>query len=192
MLNTEPMADTDAVINFIVRMSWISPDEPITTRGTIGCVMVFLQAAWLTKYKKPLFKDEIIQGNLYPTMPILDQHFPNPIIKENKEQLIKQILFEKDSDGKIISKSIKKLPPLEIVQIQEFDDESYKFIFHATSNLLENKAILNDTLMNQTIYKKPDMYIRPAYNNQSLYDYFMDNPQDWLWIKNKELIKENY
>lgn len=192
MLNTEPMADTEAVINLIVRVSWISPDKPITTRATIGCVMVFLQAAWLTKYKKPLFKDEIIQGNLYPSMPLLDQHFPNPIIKENKEQLIQQILFEKDSDGKIISKSIKKLPPFEIGQNQEFDDESSKFLFQSTFNLLKNKEILNETLMNQTIYKKPDMYIRPAYNNQSLYDYFMENPQDWLWVKKKELIKENY
>lgn len=66
------------------------------------------------------------------------------------------------------------------------------FILHATRNLLKNKEILNETLMNQTIYKKPDMYIRPAYNNQSLYDYFMENHQDWLWVKKKELIKENY
>lgn len=192
MINNKPRAETEAVINLIVNASHLSPDEPITTRGTIGCVMVFLQAAWLTKYKKPLFKDEIIQGNLYPSMPVLDQHFTNPIIKENKEQHIHQILFEKDSDGKIIPKSIKKLKPFVILDNQEFDDESCYFIVNAARNLLENKAILNDTLMNQTIYKKPDTYIRPAYDNQALYDYFMKNPQDWLWVKKKELIKENY
>lgn len=192
MFNTNPMAETEAVINLIVKVSWFSPDNTITTRSTIGSVMVFLQAAWLTKYKKPLFKDEIIQGNLYPSMPILDQHFPNPIIKENKEQLIQPIIFEKDSDGKIIPASIKKLPPFDIFKIQEFDEESSNFILHATQNILQNKAILNETLMNQTIYKKPDMYIRPAYDNQSLYDYFIKNPQDWLWVKKKELIKENY
>lgn len=176
MFNTEPMLDLEDIVNFIIRIDQIKHDS--ITKSNLISAIVFLQAACLIEFEKPLITTEILQGNTGPFIPLVNQHFKSPIIKK-EHQLIAKATVEKDPDGKIIQGSIKINPPSNVIPLTK--DEN-RFIIMSLSNLLEHRKLLKDILMNQPIYIKPGKNKPQAYDSIKLYNYFITHTNNMLWL----------
>lgn len=177
MLNTEPMIDIEYIVNFVIRQDQIRNDS--ITKSTLVSIIVFLQAACLIEFEKPLINTEILQGNTGPFIPAVNQHFQSPIIKKEHQLMVKTTV-EKDSDGKIIQGSIKIDPPSDVSPLTS--DES-KFIVTSLWYLLKHRELLKEILMNQPIYNIPGKKKPQAYDNIDLYNYFITHTNNMLWLK---------
>lgn len=177
MLNTEPMLDIEDIVNFVIRTDQIKNDS--ITKSTLVSIIVFLQAACLIEFEKPLINTKIIQGNTGPFIPVVNQHFQSPIITK-EHQLMAKITAETDSDGKIIQESIKIDPPSDMMPLTSHENQ---FIVWSLMNLLKHRVLLKEILMNQPIYNIHGKKNPQAYDNIKLYNYFITHTNSMLWMK---------
>ena len=176
MLNTEPMLDIEDIVNFVIRTDQIKNDN--ITKSTLVSIIVFLQAACLIEFEKPLINTKIIQGNTGPFIPLVNHHFQSPIIKK-EHQLMAKITAETDSDGQIILESIKIDSPSKMTPLTSHESQ---FITWSLRNLLNHRELLKEILMNQPIYNLPGKKKTQAYNNIKLYNYFITHTNSMLWM----------
>lgn len=176
MLNTEPMLDIEDIVNFIIIQDEMINDS--ITKSNLVSIIVFLQAACLIEFEKPLINTEILKGNTGPFIPVVNQHFQSPIIKKEHQLMVKAYV-DKDSDGKIIPESIRIDPPSDVIPLTSNEN---KFIGMSLWNLLKHKKLLKEILMNQPIYKKPGKNQPLAYDNIELYNYFITHTNAMLWL----------
>lgn len=177
MFNTEAMLDIDDIVNFVIIMDRIRNDS--ITKSNLVSIIVFLQAACLIEFEKPLINTEILQGNTGPFIPTVNHHFQSPIIKKEHQLMVKTTV-EKNSDGKIIPGSIKIDSPSDVSTLTS--DES-QFIIRSLTNILDHRELLKDILMNQPIYSIPGKKNPQAYDNINLYNYFITHTNNILWLK---------
>lgn len=93
MLNTEPMLDIDDIVNFVIIMDRIRNDS--ITKSNLVSIIVFLQAACLIEFEKPLINTEILQGNTGPFIPVVNHHFQSSIIKKEHQLMAKTTVEKK-------------------------------------------------------------------------------------------------
>lgn len=177
MFNTEAMLDIEDIVNFVILKDQIRNDS--ITKSNLVSIIVFLQAACLIEFEKPLINTKILQGNTGPFIPVVNQHFQSPIVKK-KHQLMAKATVEKDSDGKMIPGSIKIDPPSDVTPLTS--DEN-KFIVMSLWRLLKYRELLKEILMNQPIYNIPGKKQPQAYDNIKLYNYFITHTNSMLWLK---------
>lgn len=176
MFNTEAMLDIEDIVNFVIIQDEMINDS--ITKSNLVSIIVFLQAACLIEFEKPLINMEILQGNTGPFIPVVNNHFQSPTIRK-EHQLMAKVTVDKDSDGKIIQGSIKIDPPSDVTPLTS--DEN-KFIVMSLWKLLKHRELLKEILMNQPIYNIPGKTQPKAYDNIELYNYFITHTNAMLWM----------
>lgn len=180
----------DAICNLILTIAWESEYSNVTKLG-LNKILYYLQAAFITTYNQPLFRESFSKGSYGPYCGVVNKEFFDcGAARIPKDRRWVHITYSKTPKNQIDIDTLKF--DKRTVSLQ---NEPMEFLVKSIKQLLtispwelveksraQSISEVDDTLA-LTFSKFPDGIVTD-YNDKEFKNYFESHPEEWLWLPN--------
>lgn len=169
--------DVDAIINSVIKTAIEQLGSVL--KYQLNSIVYLLQAAFLIKYDEPLYHAEINNGSISPWLNEINSNFQYVVINK-EDDLISNIMADKDQNGKIIWESIEINPPK---QIKEMPAEKYLFFKKCLNQLLlTSKDPNTHNRFYNIMANQKEITKNSTIQLDDVKSYFENHPEEWIWL----------